>query len=604
MKLLYFIYWMRECASNSILFRQIWIVLAVTLLSNCAHKPDVSVLEPGYARADKSHSQEDGLNAAAEQGSSDELAEESLPTMDLDAKLLEELILADLASYSEQWGIASEKAQSAASKTRDYRIARLASLYAMRDQDYQAAVGSARLWLELLPEDGDAQVTLILAYMGVNDGDAAIKIFDQRQKDQAIDEFIREVGGILVRQDSAEPALHIVNHYVDLYPDSAQVALSAAYVSQTFKDDERTERWLESALALRPEWGLAAQMKSNLLLRQGKSEERSQYIKEFIDKYPKADTMRINYAADLAKQEKFQAALDQMRTVIANDKRNVSALSYAAALAEQVGEKEQAKLYYRKAISLDPNNEEARWALARQAIQRKDYKSAEQHYQKIVSEGAYFRAQLQVANMRYYTRGIESAINSLRGLQPTTEAEYVNRATTRHYLLLQDHRYEEAYSAINETIAFLPNNLELIYARALVAAELNDIQTAENDLRQILQQIPDHANALNALGYTLADQTSRYQEAKELIEKALVLKPNEAHILDSMGWVLYRLKDYENALEYLQQAYDQTSEGEVAAHLGEVLWESGDQARAKELWKRALDEDKKKSFIVKYFGSI
>jgi Flp pilus assembly protein TadD len=193
--------------------------------------------------------------------------------------------------------------------------------------------------------------------------------------------------------------------------------------------------------------------------------------------------------------------------------------------------------------------------------------------------------------MRYYTRGLKGAINTLRALEPRTEAEYIDRATTRHYLLLQDYQYEEAFGAINETIAYFPENTDLIYARALVAAELNQLETVEHDLRSIIARRPKHANALNALGYTLADQTERYEEAKELIVKALELRPNDAHILDSMGWVLYRMEDFEQAVSYLRRAYDKAPEVEVAAHLGEVLWEKGEADQARSVWVEAFDKD-------------
>jgi tetratricopeptide (TPR) repeat protein len=532
-----------------------------------------------------------------EQGVSD--PEETLPNAELDAELLEALLIADLASYQQKWGQASEKAYSAAVKTRDFRLARLASLYAMRDKDFSSAIGSAKLWRELQANSGDAQITLVLAFLGSGDAESAMAIFAERRGDKLIDEHIKEVGGILVRQDNQSSALDVATRYVNEFPDSAQVALSAAYVAQTFKDDDLTGLWLEKALAARPGWGLAAQMKSNLLLRKGEVEERRVYIENFIKAHPEANAMRVSFAAELAKKEDFDKALEQMQIVIANDVKNVGALSYAAALAEQLKQTDLADKYYRKAIVLDPANDEARWALARRAIQSEDYARAELHYQKIVSEGSYFRAQLQVANMRYHTKGLKGAIDTLRALDPKTEAEYVDRATARHYLLLQDRMYDEAYSAINETLAFLPDNVELVYARALVAAELNDVSTAEDDLRSIIGKFPEHANALNALGYTLADQTDRYVEAKNLILKALSLRPNDAHILDSMGWVYYRLKDYDQAVEFLQRAYDKTPEVEVAAHLGEVLWEKGETERAKTVWKEAFEKDNENPLLKK-----
>jgi Flp pilus assembly protein TadD len=115
------------------------------------------------------------------------------------------------------------------------------------------------------------------------------------------------------------------------------------------------------------------------------------------------------------------------------------------------------------------------------------------------------------------------------------------------------------------------------------------LESAEEDLRAIIALDPDNSTALNALGYTLANRTSRYAEAAELISRALALDPEEPAIMDSMGWVSYRLGDNETALKYLRQAYAAFPDPEVAAHLGEVLWSSGDRDAARVVWNQALD---------------
>ena len=118
-----------------------------------------------------------------------------------------------------------------------------------------------------------------------------------------------------------------------------------------------------------------------------------------------------------------------------------------------------------------------------------------------------------------------------------------------------------------------------------------------SDDRQILNLNPGDANALNALGYTLANRTQRYAEAEQLIARALELDPEEPAILDSMGWVLYRLGDIEGALAYLTRAYALFPDPEVAAHLGEVLWVSGDTEEAKKIWQGALLKDPQHSVL-------
>ena len=196
-----------------------------------------------------------------------------------------------------------------------------------------------------------------------------------------------------------------------------------------------------------------------------------------------------------------------------------------------------------------------------------------------------------MANIRKDTQGMRVAVNTLRALRPRTQQEFIDIALTRHYLLTEAFEYEEALSSLNETMVYLPGDSQLLYARALVAAELDEIELAEQDLRIVIAREPENANALNALGYTLADKTDRLDEAKDLVEAALVLRPNDAHILDSMGWILYRLKDFTGAIEFLEKALLANDNPEIIAHLGEVLWESGDKNAAIETWQKGYKKD-------------
>jgi tetratricopeptide (TPR) repeat protein len=140
-----------------------------------------------------------------------------------------------------------------------------------------------------------------------------------------------------------------------------------------------------------------------------------------------------------------------------------------------------------------------------------------------------------------------------------------------------------------EALSKHPRDVRLLYARALHLVGVDDIDGAERDLRAILRIDPDNPQVLNALGYTLADRTDRYGEALQMIEKALAAHPDDAAFVDSMGWVQYRLGNLDKALEYLRRAYALAEDGEIAAHLAEVLWVKGERAEAEKMWRQALE---------------
>ena len=156
--------------------------------------------------------------------------------------------------------------------------------------------------------------------------------------------------------------------------------------------------------------------------------------------------------------------------------------------------------------------------------------------------------------------------------------------------LLADRGMEtEVFAFLDRVIALRPDNVDLLYYRAMTGERFDDLGVLERDLRRIIQLDPENADALNALGYTLTDRTDRHEEALLLIERALAIKPNEAAYIDSMGWVQYRLSNYAAAIEHLRRALELMQNDEVAAHLGEVLWVSGDKQEARQVWQEALE---------------
>jgi tetratricopeptide (TPR) repeat protein len=180
--------------------------------------------------------------------------------------------------------------------------------------------------------------------------------------------------------------------------------------------------------------------------------------------------------------------------------------------------------------------------------------------------------------------------------------QYPDQAA-RYYLieveLLREQGTPEQVMALFDTaIGALPESNELLYARGLYAATQKRVDILERDLLRVIANDPKHADALNALGYTLADQTDRYQEALDYIQRALALKPDSAAILDSMGWVLFRLGRNQEAIGYLRQAYDRLPDAEIAAHLGEVLWVTGEQQQAREIWQGILDKTPQSEHVL------
>jgi Flp pilus assembly protein TadD len=155
-------------------------------------------------------------------------------------------------------------------------------------------------------------------------------------------------------------------------------------------------------------------------------------------------------------------------------------------------------------------------------------------------------------------------------------------------MLIDCSRPADALDLYNKGLKENPDSTELLYSRALTYDHLNKPAEAESDLRDLLSNSPNNARAMNALGYMLTERGDRYEEARQLIVRALQISPNDPAVIDSMGWVEFKRGHAKDALPYLQKAFDLFPDPEIAAHLGEVLWSTGDKEGARAVWDTAL----------------
>lgn len=169
-------------------------------------------------------------------------------------------------------------------------------------------------------------------------------------------------------------------------------------------------------------------------------------------------------------------------------------------------------------------------------------------------------------------------------------------------VLARRQRTREALAVHARALEALPDDTRVLYARAMLEVEQGDVAAAERDLRRVVELKPDDAEAMNALGYTLADSSrkgdAKLGEARDLIRRAIELKPNEPAIIDSLGWLHYRMGDLDASLKQLRRAYEKQPDAEIAAHLGEVLWVKGERDEARKVWDEGRKKDPKNKALL------
>ena len=208
------------------------------------------------------------------------------------------------------------------------------------------------------------------------------------------------------------------------------------------------------------------------------------------------------------------------------------------------------------------------------------------------------QAQLQRMEWLVQDRQFDLALQLLPQLPSDTPAEKTVAALLHSHILEKQERYPDALRILNRALQDEPENAELLYARGNIYWQLEQFAELEQDMRAVMRLQPDSPAAYNALGYNFADRNLRLQEARELIAKALKLAPESPAIQDSMGWLEYRLGNLPRALELLKQAFENEPEAEIAAHYGEVLWKSGQQAEARKVWAKGMELDAKHKVLL------
>ena len=233
--------------------------------------------------------------------------------------------------------------------------------------------------------------------------------------------------------------------------------------------------------------------------------------------------------------------------------------------------------------------DDATFYLAQIAESREQVSDALDLYRAVEKGSNHFQSQIRIALILSSRDEIVDARAHLHAIVPENDEQKLHLVQAEGEILAQHERFDDAMAVYDRALVD-HYDMELLYTRAMLAEKIGQLDVLEEDLRAILEREPENAQALNALGYTLADHTDRYEEAHELIERALALNPDDFYILDSMGWVLYRLGRLGEAIEYLKRAREIKDDPEVAAHLGEVLWVMGDKDAARDIWDSALKD--------------
>ena len=518
--------------------------------------------------------------------------ESNLPDVELTGDLLYDILVGEIAGREGHFEVSILSLTRAAEKTRDPRLAERATKAAMYAKKYSIGLKAAKLWVEISPQDMEARESLAAMYLYHNEPVKAELNFEKvvrlaKQRNELGDTYLG-IAGLMSQQRNRSAAMEVMKTLAEIYPKNPEGQYAVAHLALRSGNVDVAEKSITRALDLRSDWDDAALLKGQILITARGGERIEKFYEHYIDWHPKSYRVRLSYARYLVDLRRWEKARDQFKEVVRlrpNDKETTYALGL---LSLQTGHLEDADKRFRRVVELNPHHEQARLYLGEVAEKRERYKEAAAWYSGITTPPHRFEAQLRLGVVMAREGKIDAALHHLKGVRAQGEDEISQRALAEEQILREAGKFQEAMKMLSSVLKQYPDNKDLLYSRALVAEKLGDLNIQEQDLRMILKSDPKNAHALNALGYTLADHTNRHKEALSLIRRALEVRPNDAYILDSMGWVHYRMGNLDEAVRYLRQALEIRSDPEISAHLGEVLWVKGDREGAETVWRRAL----------------
>ena len=500
------------------------------------------------------------------------------------------LLSAELAGQRDRFDIALGNYLTQARKTQDPGVSERAFRIAEYLGADQPALETALLWARNAPGDLDAQRAAAIQLARNGQYDESLVYMEKVLQGQGDTHFdFLALSAADTDENTRRGLLQSFERLLAKYPGNGQLIFGKALLMQ---QDGNTEGALGLLEDNPPQEGEIAPilLRARLLAALDRGDEAMPLLEKNLKKIPDDKRLRLTYARMLVEQNRMDDAKVQFATLV-QQYPDDDELRYSLALVCLEGKAwDEAYSYLQELVERGSHVDSARLNLGRIAEERGDPQAALDEYAQVGPGTDFLPAQLRQADILIANGRADEASRRLaeaRDAQPDYAIQlYLIEAET----LANNDKTQSAWLVLQNAIKQNPDDLNLLYTRSMLAEKRNDLAQMEKDLRAILAREPNNAMALNALGYTLSDRTTRFDEARVLIERAHQLNPEDPAVLDSLGWVNYRLGNLDDAERYLRSALERFPDHEVAAHLGEVLWANGKQREARKIWGKALQE--------------
>lgn len=508
---------------------------------------------------------------------------------ELSGQTVYQILLAEIALQRGNAELASQAYADLALRTRDPKLLERTVEVAGYARRYDLAIEAARLWLEVEPTSQRAQKMLTsMLIMSERLDDLAPQLIRMLELDkEALGTNLLGLNRMLARNPNHQSVFQLIDKVCAPFFGIAEAHYAIAMAASSAGEHARALAETQRALELRPDWEAAALLEAQLLASTSPT-EAILFLQRFLERNANARDVELHLARALIGEKRYAEAKHHFDRLLLTYPDSLEVVYPVAILALQLNDTALAEKQLKRLLTLDfADRNLVYFYLGQIAEENRRSKDALAYYAKIDGGDNYLPAQIRSAHLLAEKGDLDAARHQLHAANAGDAEGRAHLTIAEAQLLRQAKRVQDAFDLLEKSLSEQPQQAELLYESALMAEKLGRVDVLESRLRKLIELQPDSAQGYNALGYSLADRNLRLPEARELIEKAVRLSPDDAFILDSLGWVLYRQGELPAALVQLERAYKLRPDPEIAAHLGEILWMLGRKDDARKLWQDA-----------------
>ena len=528
-----------------------------------------------------------------------------VPEVTLTSSMVFRILAAEISAQRSAFIPAGKTMLDLAKEVGDVRLARRALEFYLAGGNLAGALESVRLWLRFEPEDAEAlstELTLSAASGQTSGLTTALrkKIDEASDKTAAIGQAMAVLGRVPDKRAGLAILISVLQE--SQARDTLPAHIAVADLARAAGDAPRALSAAKAALNVAPrsedaamrvfEYGLAVDAQQAFRDAQG-----------FTAAHPKARRLRLLLASQWAERRDFDLAMAELVAMAKLEPEDFDLVFMQAQIAYRAKRLPESRALLEQFVSLQTQRQvsasggaidegsalvDAYQLLSRIAQDQGFFDDAVSVLDKIQDPTARHNARVRQAAIRAQQGRIDVALMLLDTSDPQSAEEEILTASVGAQILRDANRPLEAIKRLEAANVRMPDTVEIKYELAMLYERNQRLNDTERLLREVIALDPGHAHSYNALGYSLADRNQRLPEALKLITRALEIAPNDPFIMDSMGWIKFRLGDYAAAVHFLEKAYRVRPEADIAAHLGEALWMLGQRDAAKEIWKKGL----------------